>query len=821
MNTIVQDVRYAIRMLVRTPGFTAASIVCLALGIGATTAIFSIVNAVLLRPLPYAQPERLVRIYTEFPDAPASSAHKFWFSAPEFLDLRSDSTSFETLDGWVNGGANLTGGTEPIRVTASFISGGMLPTLGVSPLRGRLLNDQDDLPTSPVTAVISHGLWQRAFGGDPGVLSREIMFNGGKCTIVGIMPMGFQFPPGETDPPEIWATLQIDPANPGGRSSHFLYLLGRLKPGVSIQRARDDMAGLVNRYGAGQTRMVHTFGSKKPNLHTIAMYPFHDEVVGGVRPALLVLLGAVAFVLLIACVNVANLLLARAEVRQREIAVRKALGAGLGRLVRQFVTEGIILSLAGAGLGLLLAIAGVRIIAATSAASVPRANELGINTGVLLFTISVSLLTGLAFGLAPLAQIVGKNVHDTLKAAASRTTATIASNRFRQALVAGELALALILLIGTGLMIRAFWKLQQVDTGLNARGVLTMQLALPGAVYTDYHRVDQFWTTIQQRVSAMPGVTSASMMNGLPPIRRVNANTTPIEGFVPRLGLTTPNIDFYNVVSTRYFETMGIHLIEGRFFDGRDAENAPLVVVVNQTLARTYWPTESALGHRIKPGGGKDYATVVGVAGDVKNTGLEKPTGTELYIPLLQTPNRSASLGYLVVRSNSDPSSLVGPVRNAIHAIDPSLPISNVRTMDEALLAAQARPRFLALLLTVFATVALVLAAVGIYGVISYSVAQRTNEFGIRIAMGASSGNVLGMVLGQGAKIALIGFAIGAGGAFWLTRFMSGMLFEVSAVDPLTFIAMLLVLGAVTLFACFVPARRATKVDPMIALRYE
>jgi predicted permease len=820
MNTFLQDLRYGFRMMAKSPGFAAAAIVCLALGIGATTAIFSIVNAVLLRPLPYAQPERLVRLYTEFPNAPASSAHRFWFSPPEFLDLRKDSTSFATLDGWVNGGANLTGGTEPIRVTASFISGGILTTLGVSPMRGRLLNDQDDLPMAPTTAVLSYGLWQRAFGGDPGVLNRELMFNGAKCTLVGIMPKGFQFPPGETDPPEIWANLQIDPANPGNRGGHFLYLLGRLKPGVSIERARSEMDRLVSHYGAARAPIQHAFDPKQPIPHTISMYPFHDEVVGGVRPALLVLLGAVAFVLLIACVNVANLLLARAEARQREIAVRKALGASLARLIRQFVTEGVILSLAGAVLGLLLAIAGVRFIAATSAASVPRSNELGVNTGVLLFTISVSLLTGLAFGLAPLAQIIAKNVHDTLKAAASRTTSTIASNRFRQALVVSELALALILLIGTGLMIRAFWKLQQVDTGLRARGVLTMQVALPGAVYSDYHRIGQFWTTVQQRVSAIPGVASVSMASGLPPIRRVNANTTPIEGFVRRPGQPFPNIDFYNVVAARYFETMGIRLIEGRFFDDRDGENAPLAVIVNQTLARTYWPNESALGHRINPGS-KAFATVVGVVGDVKNAGLDKPTGTELYIPLLQYPNRSASLASLVVRSNADTSPLVAPIRNAIHTVDPSLPISNVRTLEDAVLAAQSRPRFLALLLTVFASVALVLAAVGIYGVISYSVAQRTNEFGIRIAMGASSSKVLGMVLGQGARIALIGFAIGAAGAFCLTRFMAGMLFEISAVDPLTFVVMVLVLAAVTLLACYVPARRATRVDPMVALRYE
>jgi len=806
-------------MLLRSPGFTAASIVCLALGIGATTAIFSIVSTVLLRPLPYEQPERLVRLYTEFIGVGEGASHRFWFSAPEWLDLRRDARSFTSLDAWINGGANLTGGVEPIRVTASFISGGLLPTLGVSPIRGRLINDHDDLPTSPVTAVISYGLWRRAFGGDASILNREVDFNGQKCSIVGIMPKDFQFPPGETDPPEIWSPLQIDPAKPGGRASHFLYLLGKLKPNVMAHQAREEMNRLVSHYALSRTPRFHAFA---PKFHLIVLYPFHDEVVGSVRPALLVLLGAVGFVLLIACVNVANLLLARAEARQREIAIRKALGAGLSRLVRQFVTEGIILALSGATCGLLLAIAGVRFIASTSAASVPRSNELGVNLTVLIFTIAISLVTGLIFGLAPAAQIVAKNLNDTLKAAASRLTATVAANRFRQALVVAELAMALILLICTGLMIRAFWKLQEIDTGINNTGkIITMQVPLPNTVYSDPHRIAQFWTNLQQRVAAMPGVTSVSMMNGMPPMRRVNSNDTPIEGFVPRPNRIVPNIDFYNTVGIRYFETMGIRLIEGRYFDERDADKAPLSVIVNQTVARTYWPNQSALGHRMKIDGNNDWSTVVGVVADVKNAGLDKPTGSELYVPLVQKTTNGAGTGYLVVRTAGDPWSMASPVRNAIHAIDPSLPVASVRTMEDIMLAAQSRPRFLAVLLTIFSGVALTLAALGIYGVISYSVAQRTNEFGIRIAMGASSGKVLGLVLGQGAKIAVIGFAIGTAGAFWFTRFMSAVLFQVSAMDPLTFVAMLAILAMVTLLACYVPARRATKVDPMIALRYE
>jgi predicted permease len=813
MNTFWQDLRYGIRMLWNSPGFTAASIVCLALGIGATSAIFSIVNAVLLRPLPYNHSERLIRIYSEFP-----TFKKFWVSAPEFLEIQKNVKNWESVEGWVNQGVNLAGGNDPIRVTASYVTGGLLPMLGVSPAVGRLITPQDDAPAASATTVLSYGLWQSAFGGDKGVIGRSVLWNGSKSTIIGVMPKGFHFPPGEADPPEAWAPLQIDPAKPGNRSGHFLSAIGMLKPGVTVSQARDEMKQLVALWGLQDGSKRHMLN---PKNHPLVMFAFQEEVVGGVRLAMLMLLGAVGFVLLIACVNVANLLLARAEARQREIAIRKAMGAAVWRLARQFITEGVALSLGGALLGLALAFVGLRVIARANASNIPRVNEIGLDTTVLLFALGVSLVTGIAFGLAPLAQIIAGNVHETLKAAASRTTASVASGRFRKALVVTEMALALILLIGTGLMVRAFWKLQEVHAGFQPAGLLTMRVALPQAVYPENQRVLQFWTSVQQRVAALPGVESATIVSGLPPMRQIMANDTQIEGWVQREGGPIQNMDYWQLTGPRFFETMGIRLIDGRYFDDRDGASAPLTVMVNQTTARMYWPGESALGHRVKPGFQGDWRTVVGVVEDVKNAGLDKPAATELYIPYLQTTGLGMRTGFVILRAKGDPGKMVGPSRGVIHEIDSSLPVAAVRTMDEVLSSAQARPRFLTLLLTMFSGVALVLAAVGIYGVISYSVAQRTNEFGIRMAMGASQPEVLRMVLGQGLLLGLIGVGLGAAGALALTRLIRGLLFGISSFDPVTFLVMAVLLTVVTLAACWVPARRATRVDPMVALRYE
>jgi putative ABC transport system permease protein len=815
MNTLWQDLRYGIRVLLNSRGFTLAAVFCLALGIGATTAIFTVVDAVVMRPLPYLEPQRLVRIYSEFPAFPGGGLRRFWISPPEFLDLERDAKQWESINGWVNGGANLAGADEPIRVTASYVTGNLMRTLGVSPLLGRLVTPQDDAFGAPQVAVISYGLWQRGFGGDPKILGRDARLDSSRCVIVGVMPNGFQFPPGEIDAPEVWTPLQLNRNSPGSRGSHYLSLLGRVKPGVSVEQARQELNQLTQSYGEADSQRMHAL---HPERHPLVSYPLHDEVVGGVRTAMLMLLGAVAFVLLIACVNVANLLLARAESRQREIAVRTALGAATSRLARQFVTEGVLLSFMGAVCGLLLAFAGLRLIISAGAASIPRSNEIHLDVRVLLFTLAVSLVTGVLFGLAPLAQATIGNLHESLKAAAGRATSTIAANRFRSALVVAELGLALVLLIGTGLMIRAFWKLQQVNAGFQAQGLLTMRVALPQVVYAKDEDVKAFWTSALERLSRLPGATSVSMMTGMPPQRRLNANDTFIEGFVPKPGGPVQNVDYYNGVSDRYFETMGMPVIEGRAFDSRDGAGAPLVVVINQTMARTFWPGESPLGRRIRPGG-REWTTVIGVVADVKNAGLDKPTGTELYLPLRQ--GSGARTANVVIRTAGDPLALVTGARSILREMDASLPVSNVRTMDDVIYSTQARPRFLALLLTMFSVVALGLAAVGIYGVISYAVAQRTNEFGIRLAMGAGRQDILRMVLAQGMLLGAIGVVLGAIGAIGLTRYIKGLLFGISSFDPVTFLAMAAALLAVTLAACYVPARRATKVDPMVALRYE
>jgi len=812
MNTLLQDLRYGVRTLWNTPGFSAAAVVCLALGIGATTAIFSIVNAVLLRPLPYAHADRLVRLYSEFP-----TFKKFWISPPEYLELKKSTRSWEALEGWVNQGVNLAGSSEPVRATASYVTGGLMPMLAVQPLRGRLLTPEDDAPSAPATALISYGLWMRAFGGDPALIGREILLNGQKCTVVGVMPKDFQFPPGEADPPELWSPLQIDPAKPGSPASHYISVIGMLKPEVTIAQARSEMSQFLKQSGESETMRVHRLNAK---THPAVMFPFRDEIVGGIRLALLMLLGAVGFVLLIACVNVANLLLARAEARQREIAIRKAMGAQVGRLARQFITEGIALSLTGAIFGVGFAYASLRFITGANAASIPRANEIHVDTTVLAFALLAAVVTGVAFGLAPLAQIMASNLHDTLKSA-TRTTGSVASGRFRHALVVTELALALILLIGTGLMVRAFWKLQEVHPGFQPDRLLTMRVSLPQPTYPSPMQTSQFWTTVQQRAATLPGVESASFINGLPPMRQIQANDTQIEGFVQRKDGPIQNMDYWQFAGPHYFETMGIRLMDGRYFDDRDGAGAPLAAIVNQTTARTYWPGESALGHRLRLGFRGDWRTIVGVVEDVKNAGLDKPAGTELYIPAAQGADFGMRTGYLVVRTKSEPESMIGASRRVIQQLDPSLPVSAVRTMDEVMSTVQARPRFLTLLLTTFAGVALVLAAVGIYGVISYSVAQRTNEFGIRIAIGASQSDVLRMVLKQGLMLGAIGVLVGAAGALALTRLIRGLLFGISSFDPATFLIMAAVLTLVTIAACLAPARRATRVDPMVALRYE
>jgi putative ABC transport system permease protein len=822
MGTFGQDLQFALRMMRKNLGFTAAAVLCLTLGIGATTGIFTVVNAVLLRPLPYAHPEQLVRVYTEFPTFPNGGLPRFWTSAPEFFELRRDTHSWASLDAWQVGGTNLGGKTQPVRVTAADVSGGMLETLGVTPISGRLISTADDVPGALVVADISYGTWKSVFGGDPDIVGRETRLDGKKCTIIGVMPKSFQFPPGESDPAQVWTALQLDPLHPGGRGSHNYYLLGRLKLGVSAAAAQGELAALVQSYGEHRSPHTHSFSVKD---HTIVSYPLQAEVVSSVRPALLVLLGAVVFVLLIASVNVANLLLARAEARRREIAIRGAMGAGLSRLARQFVTEGVLLALCGAILGLALAYGGVRLVQLTNAGGIPRADEIVMDWRVLAFTLGTSLITGAIFGLAPLAPLLVSGISGSLKDAAGSTTASGGAQLFRRALVVGELAMALVLLIGCGLMLRAFWKLQEVHTGLVADNVITMRVSLPSGTYTDNTKIANFWTRLEERITHLPGVQSAALAYGLPPLRSPNMNDTYIEGFVKREGGPIENVDFYQLVSKDYFRTMGIRLMDGRLFDDRDVAGAPGAVIVNRTMAMTFWPGQSAIGRHVRPSSSipnPPWSTVVGVVDDVKNGGLDRPAGTELYLANRQAENAGASDMFVVMRAQSGNSGgLAAAVREQLNELDPSLPLADVRMMDNVMERAQARPRFLTLLLTLFSVTALAIATVGIYGVVSYSVARRTKEFGLRMVLGAQGGDVLGLVMKQGAGMVLIGSVAGLVTAFALTRLMTSLLFSVAPTDAATFASVTAVLAAVGLAACYVPARRATRVDPMQTLRYE
>src|SRR5260370_26002455 len=632
-----------------------------------------------------------MRIDPELPMFPTGGLKRGLTSGPEFLDLRRDTHSWVSLDAWITGGANLAGKTQPVRVTAAYLSGGLLETLAVAPVAGRLISQSDDLPGAPVVADISYGTWQSVFAADPNVVGRETYLDGRKCTIIGVMPKGFQFPPGEQEPAQIWTPLRLDPANPGNRGGHNYYLLGRLKPGVIPGEAPGELASLVQSYGEKKAPKTHSFD---PKNHTIVSFPLQAEVVSSVRPALLMLLGAVVFVLLIASVNVANLLLARAQARRREIAIRGALGASFVRLARQFVTEGILLAFCGAVLGVALSYGGVRLVQLTNAGGIPRADEISMDSRILLFTLATILITGVLFGLAPLAPLLVRGISESLKDTAGSTTAAAGAQVFRRILVAGELAMALVLLIGCGLMLRAFWKLQEVHTGLNAANVITMRVSLPSGTYTDNAKITGFWTRLDERLTNLPGVQSAALVSGLAPLRPPNMNDTDIEGFVRTQYGPIQNVEFYQAVSKDYFTTMGIRLMDGRLLDGRDDHAPPDVVIINNSMAMTFWPRQNPIGRRIRPGGRKDWSTIVGVVDDVKNAGLDRPAGTELYLPYRQPAGAGNSDMYVVMRMQAgEPRSLASVVREQLNQIDPSRPLADVPRPGARLTPPQARPR--------------------------------------------------------------------------------------------------------------------------------
>jgi len=738
-------------------------------------------------------------------------------STPELLELRRNTTSWESLDAYTLNGVNLSGSSEAVRVTAASLTGGMMPALGVRPQIGRYLMPEDDRPEAPPTMVISDGLWKRAFGGDPNILSKTAKVNGLTVTILGVMPPGFAFPPGETDPPELWFAQRINPANPGGRASHFQSVIGRLKPGISLARARDELKSIMVYQEAHKTPNFHSFDTK---FHTLVAFPYHDEIVGNVKPAMLVMLAAVGFVLLIACVNVGNLLLARAESRHHEMAVRKAIGASIWDLAKQCIAEGLCLAVMGAAAGLVVAWASLKLLLAFNQGSIPRADEITMDWRVLLFTLTASLVTGVLFGLAPLAQFAG-DAQTALKSATGRSTATVSAHWLRRVMVVSELALALMLLVGAGLMVRTFWKLQQVNIGLDPNRVITMRVAVPPTQIAQPATVRQLWNRLHERLQTLPGVEAVSLASGLAPVRALNADDTEIEGYVKKEGGPDSNIDFYMGVSPGYFEMMRIPIVEGRALDARDTADANGAVVVNQTMARAFYGSDSPIGRRIRRGGRSNapWSTIVGVAADVKNAGVDKPAGTEVYFSHQQSDGVRAM--YLLVKTPNDPQAIVSAVRGQIAQVDPALPVSQVRPMADVIGAATTRPRFLTVLLSLFSFIAVSLAAVGIYGVMAYTVAQRTQEFGIRMAVGAESEDVLWLVLKQGMKIGLAGVACGAAGAFALTGLLRQLLFGIETFDPVTFAITSILLTVVILAACYIPARRATGIDPIVALRYE
>jgi putative ABC transport system permease protein len=811
MTTLLQDLRYGTRMLMKNPAFTLVAVLALTLGIGADTAIFSVVNAVLLRPLPYDQSENLVFLTERSPVLEGMSV-----AYPNFLDWREQNNAFESIGVFRRSDYNLTGGGEPERIVAGQVSADLFRVLRVNAARGRIFDNDEDKPGSPLVVVLSHALWQRRLGGDPNIIGQTLTLNGRDFTVIGIMPPSFQFP----SRVEMWTPVGQLAKDPGweSRGNHpGLYAMARLKPGVTVQQARDDMeivaANLEKQYPDSNT------GNRA------SLTPALENVVGSIRTALLVLLSAVGFVLLIACANVANLLLARASNRQKEMAIRTALGASRTRIVRQLLTESLILSFAGGAFGILLALWGVQLIIAVSPDSIPRFREIGLDARVLLFTMGVSLLTGIIFGLAPALQSSKPDLNETLKEAGRGSTGR--RHIMRSILVVSEVALTLVLLIGAGLMIRSFYHLQRVDPGFSADNLLTFNVSLPQKKYPDPQQRINFYQQLLQNLTALPGVQSVGMATGLPLGNNgwqsgfwIEGRPEPPQGQRPLTEVA--------LVGPGYFKAMQIPLLRGRDFNDQDVMAAPpdpkhpefrrpTVTVIDEEFARRYWPDEDPLGQQITFWGGK--VTVVGIVRRVKMEGLNTDSNrVQSYYPFNQNPSGSMSV---VVRTIGDPTGLSNAVRQQVLAIDPDQPIYSVQTMGQIWTDSIAPDRLFLMLLGTFATVALILAAVGIYGVMAYSVTQRTHEIGIRMALGAAQSNVLGMVIRQGMKLALAGLGLGLVGAWLVTRTMSSLLFGVSATDPLTFVVISLALAGVALGACFLPARRATKVDPMIALRYE
>ena len=796
------DVRFAARGLAKARGFTAVAVIALALGIGANTAIFSVVNAVLLRPLPYREPQRLVWFWEVQPFLDRAP-----FSAPDFADYRGQNQTFETVSAFRGVNFTLTGAGEPERVAGAQVDAGFFSILGVRPALGRDFTAGEDKPGAPAPVVVlSHGFWQRRHGGDPHIIGNALTLNGRTYSVVGVTPPGFNFPAEA----ELWTPLGLN-ATGQQRGSHWLSVIGRLKPGVSLARAQADIDVVVR-------RLQQQYPPSNQG-HRVTLVSLEDRLVGHVRRALLVLLAAVGFVLLIACANVANLLLARAAVRRREIAIRAALGAGRWRLVRQLLVESSILGLTGGAAGLVFAAGGMRALVALAPANVPRLSEVRLDPAVLAFTLAASLFTALLFGLAPAFEAARASVAEFLKESGRTSSAGTAQAKLRSALVIAEIALAVMLMAGAGLMLRSFMVLQQVDPGLYPDKLLTARVSLIGRSAFNQPRLwAEFYDRVLANIRQVPGVKAAAAINLLPLDDFGIGNSTNFRIIGrPEPAPKDMPLSETRVVSLDYFRAMGIPLIRGRVFTERDTKDSVPVVVVSESLVRQIFPDEDPIGKRITIGSEKG-SEIVGVVGNVHDYGLDAPLRLESYIPMAQMPN---PLLTIVVRTSGDPLALAPAVRQAIWTVENDRPIYGIRTMDQVISASVAQPRFRAMLLGLFAGLALLLAAVGIYGVISYAVAQRTQEIGIRVALGASRSSVLCLVMGQGMRLAVSGLALGLAGAWAGTRWISTLLFGIRPAEPAVVAGLVVLLAVVALAACWAPARRATRVDAVVALRQE
>ena len=815
--SVLQDLRLGVRMLLKQPGFTALAVATLALGIGANTVIFSVVNAVLLRALPFSEPGRLVTLWERNPE---QGYEENAVSPPNFVEWRQQSRAFERLSAFTfDASLNLSGGERPEPVHATRVTADLFATLGVEPLLGRAFLPEEEQPGRDAVAILGYGLWTRQFGADPGIVGRAVLADGRSVTVVGVMPRGFDFPGGTgvildsfTNPAaDLWIPLALDQRDLAQRSNHWLQVIGRLGPGVTLERAGSEMNAIEQ--GIEQRNPKDYVGSH------VKVVSLAAQVVSGVRPALLVLLGAVSFVLLMACGNVANLLLVRATARQHEITIRAALGASRGMLVRQMLVESLLLAGCGGAAGMLLALWGLDVLAAVIPGSIPRSGDIGVDGHVLVFTTAVSVLAALLFGLAPALHAVRGNLSETLRAG-SRGSAGGGPHRvrLRSFLVVSEIALALVLLVGAALMIQSFARLRHVSPGFDPHDVLTMRLSLPRVRYPDGADRSVFVQRLVEEVRSLPGVQSAGVVTHLPLAGGSMNFALGVEGYTPpdpRKSLSAE----YRAVSPGYFGALGIRLTQGRPFTEQDTGQAPHVVIVNEALVRRIFGNQDPLGRTLTMGFDNWTGRIVGVIRDVRHTALDAQVLDEVYGPYTQTPFWPFMT--LAIRTQGDPLSLAGPVRDKLMGIDSQQAVAQVRTLEQVLAESVAQPRFRTGLLSLFGLLALALAAVGIYGVMSCTVTERTRDIGVRMALGARSGDVLRLIVGQGMRLTAIGMALGLAGAFGLARVLEGLLFGTSATDAKTFLWVALGLAAVALTACWLPARRATKVDPVVALRYE